>query len=59
MNKYNELKTLVESLQEDMKKFYNKNNDRAGTRLRKGCQRGKELFQEIRVEIQDIKNKQV
>ena len=38
MEKFEELKTLVSSLEEDATKFYEKSNKAAGTRLRKGCQ---------------------
>lgn len=44
------------SLEEDFAKFYDKSNQAAGTRVRKGMQELKNLAQDIRVEIQDIKN---
>ncbi len=58
MNKFEELKNLVMSLEADFSKFYEKNNQTAGTRIRKGMQDLKTMAQNIRVEIQEIKNKE-
>ena len=44
------------SLEEDATKFYEKSNKAAGTRLRKGCQEVKNLCQDIRVEVSQLKN---
>lgn len=44
-------------LEDDFNKFYDKQNQAAGTRVRKGMQDLKNLAQEIRIEVQDIKNK--
>jgi hypothetical protein len=55
-NRFDELKQLVLSLEEDFSKFYEKNNKAAGTRVRKGMQDLKELGQSIRVEVQNAKN---
>lgn len=58
MNKrFDELKDLVMNLEADFEKFYDKKNNAAGTRVRKGMQDLKNLAQDIRVEVQDIKNK--
>lgn len=57
MKKFNELKNLMASIESDADKFYNKANSAAGTRVRKGMQDLKNLAQEIRLEIQDSKNK--
>ncbi len=46
----------MESLEADFEKFYDKNNQAAGTRVRKGMQELKNLAQEIRVEVQSMKN---
>jgi hypothetical protein len=59
MNKFEELKKLIESTQEEAEKFYAKGNSAAGTRLRKSMQDLKTLAQEIRQEVQDLKNKEV
>ena len=56
MGRFEEVKNLVMSLEGDFDKFYNKNNQAAGTRVRKGLQNLKNLSQEIRTEIQNIKN---
>lgn len=45
------------SLEGDFEKFYEKNNQAAGTRVRKGMQDLKTLAQAIRSEVQDTKNK--
>jgi hypothetical protein len=58
MNKFEELKNLVMSLEADFSKFYEKNNQTAGTRIRKGMQDLKMMAQNIRVEVQEIKNKE-
>ena len=56
MKRFDELKDLVMSLEGDFQKFYDKGNQAAGTRVRKGMQELKNLSQAIRVEVQDIKN---
>ena len=57
MNQYEKLKQLVLGIEDDFVKFYEKENNAAGTRIRKGMQDLKVLAQEIRTEVQDIKNK--
>lgn len=56
MKRFEELKDLVMSLEGDFSKFYDKGNQAAGTRVRKGMQDMKNLAQEIRVEVQNMKN---
>lgn len=56
MNRFDELKNLVMDLEGDFDKFYNKKNQAAGTRVRKGMQDLKTLAQEIRLEVQNVKN---
>jgi hypothetical protein len=51
MEKFNELKALVSSLEEDATKFYEKENKAAGVRLRKGLQDIKALAQELRLDV--------
>ena len=58
MKKFEELKILVASLETDADKFYNKANNAAGTRIRKGMQDLKNLAQAIRLEVQETKNKE-
>ncbi len=55
MNRFNEIKSLVDDLEVDMEKFYSKSNKNAGTRARKTLQDLKKLSQEIRVDIQNSK----
>ncbi|GAA4413394.1 hypothetical protein GCM10023187_41620 [Nibrella viscosa] len=56
MTRFEEVKNLVMSLEGDFEKFYEKNNQAAGTRVRKGMQDLKTLAQTIRSEVQDKKN---
>lgn len=56
MKRFEQLRNLVMSLEADFSKFYDKENQAAGTRVRKGMQELKNLAQEIRVEVQNIKN---
>ena len=56
MGRFNEVQDLVNSLEADFEKFYEKGNNAAGTRVRKGMQSLKNLAQDIRVEIQSKKN---
>ncbi|WP_109830722.1 histone H1 [Reichenbachiella versicolor] len=57
MKRFEEVKDLILSLEGDFEKFYDKENQAAGTRVRKGMQELKNLAQEIRIEVQEIKNK--
>ncbi|MAL17134.1 MAG: histone H1 [Balneola sp.] len=57
MSRVEEIKNLLDETTEEMEKFYEKGNKAAGTRARKGLQELKKLAQEIRLEIQEIKNK--
>ncbi len=57
MSRFDEIKNLVTSLEVDMNKFYAKGNKAAGTRVRKGLQDLKKLAQDVRLEIQDVKNR--
>ncbi|MCP1381156.1 histone H1 [Runella sp. CRIBMP] len=56
MAKFDEIKNLVMSLEGDFDKFYNKGNQAAGTRVRKGMQDLKNIAQAIRAEVQNSKN---
>jgi hypothetical protein len=55
MEKFENLKALVEGLNEDVEKFYSKSNKAAGTRVRQGLQEIKKVAQELRLEISDKK----
>ncbi len=56
MSKYEDLKAKVDEIEEDVGKFYDKGNNAAGTRIRKAMQEVKALAQDIRKEVQEIKN---
>ncbi len=56
MSRLEEIKGIITGIEDDMVKFYEKGNKAAGTRARKGLQGLKKLAQEVRLEIQDIKN---
>jgi hypothetical protein len=56
MSRLDEIKGIITGIEDDMTKFYEKGNKAAGTRARKGLQNLKKLSQEVRLEIQDIKN---
>lgn len=58
MSRIDDVKNLMSELEVDLQKFYEKGNKAAGTRARKQLQNLKKLAQEIRLEIQDIKNKE-
>jgi hypothetical protein len=58
MKNFEELKALIASVEEDADKFYNKQNSAAGVRIRKTMQDLKNLAQDIRTEVQDLKNKE-
>jgi len=55
--RFDDIRDKVMQLEADFEKFYDKSNQAAGTRVRKGMQELKNLAQEIRVEVQGIKNK--
>lgn len=56
MSRFSEVKDLIMGLEGDFEKFYEKGNQAAGTRVRKGMQDLKNLAQEIRTEVQNKKN---
>jgi Histone H1-like protein Hc1 len=56
MKRFEQLRDLVMSLESDFEKFYDKKNQAAGTRVRKGMQEMKNVAQDIRKEVQGIKN---
>lgn len=57
MSKFAQVRDLVMGLEADFEKFYDKGNQAAGTRVRKGMQELKVLAQDIRKEVQEMKNK--
>ena len=54
---FDKLQNSINDCQTDVTKFVDGNNS-AGTRIRKAMQAVKSLAQEVRVEVQDQKNKQ-
>ena len=54
---YDKLQDVINDTQSDVTKFVEGNNS-AGTRVRKAMQTVKSLAQEVRVEVQDQKNRQ-
>ncbi|GAA4135923.1 histone H1 [Sphingobacterium lactis] len=56
-DKFKELKSLIDGLENDAEKFYSKGNSAAGTRVRKGLQDIKNMAQSLRLGIQELKNK--
>lgn len=56
MKRFEEIRDLILGLEGDFAKFYDKGNQAAGTRVRKGMQDLKNIAQDIRKEVQDIKN---
>lgn len=56
MEKVDELKALVASIEADAAKFFENGNKAAGTRVRTGLQQVKNLAQEIRNAVTAAKN---
>lgn len=57
MQTFESIKSLVETVETDMMKFSEKGNMSAGTRVRQSMQELKKLAQQLRLEIQEEKNK--
>jgi hypothetical protein len=51
MNKFKELKALIEGAEAEATAFFDKGNKAAGTRLRNAMQQAKVLAQDIRNEV--------
>ena len=56
MDRFEQVQNLLMSVKDDFGKFYDDGNQAAGTRVRKAMQELKSLAQEIRTEVQDLKN---
>lgn len=54
-DRYQQLKDLIDSFEQDFQKFYDKQNKAAGVRVRKHMQELRQLAQDIRGEVQDMK----
>lgn len=55
MKRLEELRSFLNSLETDFRKFYESGNNAAGTRLRKAMQQLKKMASEIRNEVQSIR----
>ncbi len=55
MKTYEELKAMVDAMESDFRKFYEKGNKAAGTRVRKHMADLKRKAQDIRIEVQNMK----
>ncbi len=53
--KYQDLIEFIKGLEPDMTKFYDKGQSAAGTRLRKGLSELKKMAQDLRNDIQSVK----
>jgi hypothetical protein len=56
MNRFEQIKNLVDSLESDFTKFYENGNKAAGTRVRNGMLEIKKFAQEVRAEVTSMKN---
>lgn len=56
MENFNDLKAMIAGMEEDVNKFYEKDNKAAGVRVRKALQDIKTLAQTMRLEVSN-KNK--
>jgi len=55
-NKYAEFTKIVEAMEADFEKFYDKEVGAAGTRVRKACQDLAKLCKETRNDVTAVKN---
>jgi len=51
-NRFSSLQQRVADMEDDFRKFYEKGNKAAGTRVRKSMQELKQIAQDIRAEVQ-------
>jgi hypothetical protein len=56
MEKYNDIKSVVEGMEKDVQAFFEKGNKAAGTRVRKAALELKNLAHEIRQQVSSMKN---
>jgi hypothetical protein len=55
MDKFSKLQEIIDAMKSDTEKFYTKEQNAAGTRLRKSLNDLKKAASEIRKEIQEIR----
>jgi hypothetical protein len=53
MDIFNQLKEVIDSVEADAIKFYDKRNKAAGTRVRKAMQDLKKIAQDVRLDISE------
>jgi hypothetical protein len=56
MENFNRIKEVMEAAEADIAKFVEKGNKTAGTRIRQAMQEVKKLAQQVRLDVQDLKN---
>lgn len=56
MEKFNQLLKQVQDMEADFHKFYEKGQSAAGTRIRKSLSDLKKFAQDLREDVQDVKN---
>lgn len=56
MEKFNQVKAVIDASEADFNAFFEKGNKAAGTRVRNAMQQLKTLAQEIRTEVTEKKN---
>jgi N-acetylglucosamine kinase-like BadF-type ATPase len=56
MNTFNEIKNIIDSINTDVEKFYEKGNKAAAVRIRKAMQDIKKLAQDLRIDVQKTKS---
>ncbi|HLT24276.1 MAG TPA: histone H1 [Ignavibacteria bacterium] len=56
MEKLNQIKEILDNMQKDIEKFYDKGQNAAGTRIRKDLNNIRKLAADMRKEIQDVRN---
>ena len=56
MEKLQQIREILDGMQKDIEKFYDKSQNAAGTRIRKDLNSIRKLAAEMRKEIQDVRN---
>ena len=56
MESFEQIKEAISAAEADVAKFVEKGNKAAGTRVRQAMQEIKKLAQQVRLDVQDMKN---
>jgi len=56
MENFDRIKEVMEASEADVAKFVEKGNKAAGTRVRQAMQEVKKLAQQVRLDVQEMKN---